>query len=146
MPTYTVFAPAGRLSAAHKQQLARAITEAHNRHTGASTFFAQVMFRELPAGDWYIGGAPIEGEQIFLHGQLRAGRTPEVKHALLAELSEVLGGIPGIARNRVWAYLIDLVPEQLVEYGHFLPQPGGEAAWMAALPAADRDYMQRVGR
>ena len=75
MPTYTVHAPAGRLSARQKEQLAKGITNAHNQFTGAQTFFAQVMFVDVAQDNWFIGGGPIGQSQIFLHGQIRAGRS-----------------------------------------------------------------------
>ena len=83
MPTYTVTAPAGRLTGAQKATLAHEITRTHNKHTGAQTFFAQVMFVDFLQGNWFVGGVPIDQEQIFLHGQVRSGRPPEVKEALL---------------------------------------------------------------
>ena len=33
---------------------------------------------------------------------------------------------------------------QMVEFGHVLPEPGDEPAWMAALPEADRKRMQNI--
>jgi hypothetical protein len=34
----------------------------------------------------------------------------------------------------------------MAEYGHILPEPGGEQAWLDGLPAEDRAYMQSVGK
>jgi hypothetical protein len=33
----------------------------------------------------------------------------------------------------------------MVEFGHVLPEPGGEPAWTAALPQSDREMMQAIG-
>jgi hypothetical protein len=38
--------------------------------------------------------------------------------------------------------MTDLVPRQMVEFGHVLPEAGDEARWAAALPEADRAYME----
>ena len=58
MPTYTISAPAGRLTGTQKSQLAREVTRAHPQQTGAQTFFAQVMFVDVPASNWFVGGSP----------------------------------------------------------------------------------------
>lgn len=145
MPTYVVHAPAGRLSAAQKSDLAREITRIHNHHTGAQTFFAQVMFVDIVPGNWFVGGAPISADQIHLNGQVRSGRSPEVKRALLKDMAIALQTISGFPSQKVWAYLNELPPAHMVEYGHILPEPGTEAAWLASLPAADRAFMESVG-
>ena len=32
----------------------------------------------------------------------------------------------------------------MAEYGHVLPEPGGEAAWLESLPDGDRALMQSI--
>lgn len=146
MPTYTVTAPAGRLTGAQKATLAHEITRTHNKHTGAQTFFAQVMFVDFLQGNWFVGGVPIDQEQIFLHGQVRSGRPPEVKEALLKELAAVVANVSKFPIRKVWGYLAELPPAHMMEYGHILPEPGTEAAWLAALPAEDRRFMESLAR
>jgi len=146
MPTYTVFAPAGRLSGAQKQSVAREVTRVHNEVTGAQTFFAQVIFVDVPAGNWFVGGSPLQGDQVFVHGQVRGERPKAMKAALLAELLKAVGEAGAFASNRVWGYIVDLPPADMAEYGHVLPMPGREAEWLAGLPADDRALMQRLGR
>jgi phenylpyruvate tautomerase PptA (4-oxalocrotonate tautomerase family) len=146
MPTYTVHAPAGLLSAGQRQRLAREITRAHHEATGAQTFFAQVLFVDVADGQWFVGGAPLTGAQIFIHGQIRGGRSPAAKQALLRSLLDVAAACSGIPRNRTWAYIVELAPSQMAEYGHALPEPGTEAQWLAALPAEDRAVMEATGK
>jgi hypothetical protein len=31
---------------------------------------------------------------------------------------------------------------QMAEYGHVLPEPGDEAAWLASLPGEDREFVK----
>jgi hypothetical protein len=40
----------------------------------------------------------------------------------------------------------ELPPRQMIEFGHLLPEAGDEPAWTAALPAADREFMQSIGK
>ncbi len=146
MPTYTISAPAGRLTGTQKSQLAREVTRAHQQQTGAQTFFAQVMFVDVPASNWFVGGSPIDEQQIFIHGQVRSGRSPEVKRALLVQLVDIVAAVSAFPRNKVWGYLVELPPSHMAEYGHVLPEPGSEAEWLAAMPPDDRALMQAIGR
>jgi phenylpyruvate tautomerase PptA (4-oxalocrotonate tautomerase family) len=143
MPTYRVVAATGLLSAEKKNRIAQAITRVHNRVTGAQAFFAQVIFTEIAAGDHFVGGVPLQGDQVFVHGHIRAGRTPELKRQLLLALVAEVASAGAIALNRIWIYIAELPPGQMAEYGHILPEPGEESTWLAALPAADRELMER---
>ena len=145
MPTYTVHAPAGRLSAAQKRRVASEITRIHNQVTGAQSFFAQVMFVDVQAGNWFVGGAPMADEQIFVHGQIRAGRSSDVKKELLTELLEAVSGAASFNRNLTWGYIVELPPSQMAGYGHILPEPGTEVQWLAALPEADKALIETTG-
>jgi phenylpyruvate tautomerase PptA (4-oxalocrotonate tautomerase family) len=146
VPTYTVSSPAGRLSPEVKAKIAKEITRTHNEVTGAQTFFAQVIFHDIPSGDWFVGGQPLQGRQFFIQGQIRGGRTAEMKEKLLLGLRDVLAVSIDVPTSSVWSYVIELPPSQMIEYGHVLPEPGDEAAWLANLPADDRAVIEGVGR
>lgn len=146
MPTYTVTVAQGRLTAAHKLAVAQAITQTHAGVTGAPSYFAQVIFHEVQPGNHFIGGAPLAADQLFVHGQIRAGRTVDEKDRLVRGLLQAVGAAAGAEPHAVWVYILDLVPRQMAEFGHVLPEPGGEAAWTAALPEQDRARMQAIGR
>ena len=146
MPTYTVFAQTGRLSQAQKSGVAAEITRVHNEQTGAQTFFAQVIFQDVPDGNHFVGGAPLAGDHIFVHGQIRAGRDAATKRVLLERMLDAVCAAASAQKINTWVYIVDLPPSQMAEYGHVLPEPGAEAAWLAALPAADRERMQTTGK
>lgn len=146
MPTYVVSAPAGLLTSDQKKTIAREVTRTHNAVTGAQSFFAQVMFVDVDDGNWFVGGAPMADRQVFIQGHIRGGRPAAMKHALVTGLRDALAVAAGLPATRVWSYIVELPPSQMVEYGHVLPEPGGEAAWLAGLPAADRAAMEAVGR
>jgi hypothetical protein len=82
-----------------------------------------------------MGGKPVHQPQVFLHGQIRAGRTPELKEKLLVNMREALIKNSGLNQDQVWIYLIDLVPEQMIEYGEILPPSGKEREWFDNLPS-----------
>jgi phenylpyruvate tautomerase PptA (4-oxalocrotonate tautomerase family) len=144
MPTYIVSAAAGRLSADTRQRIAEDITRIHNQATGAQSFFAQVIFNEVPQGNHFVGGSPLRAEQIFVHGHIRAGRTAERKRELLEGMVDAISKTTSVAKRYIWAYISELPPAQMIEYGHVLPEPGSEENWLSSLPAEDRDYMQSI--
>ena len=145
MPTYNVIVPESRLSAEQKSKIAAAITETHNEVTHAPLYFAQVIFYEIKPGNYFVGGTPLSGDQIFVHGNIRSGRSPADKKTLLTKLVSLVAKAAAMTENHVWVYIAELPPALMAEFGHILPEPGGEAAWTAALPAADRERMQAIG-
>lgn len=145
MPTYTVRTASGRLDAAARATLARAITSAHTTATGAQGFFAQVVFTEVDAASHFVGGAPIDAELVFVHGQIRAGRTADQKRALLDALTHAVTDTLGVPRRAVWVYLLNLPAANMVEYGYVLPEAGGEADWLVSLDPDDRAHLESLG-
>jgi len=135
MPTYTVTYSNVSFDDSRLEKIAQAITRTHNECTGANTYFAQVIFQETPKPKHFMGGKPVHQPQIFLHGQIRAGRTPELKEKLLLSMREALITASGLNKDQIWIYLIDLIPEQMIEYGEILPPSGKEREWFSNLPS-----------
>lgn len=146
MPTYTVTYSNVTFDHSQLEDIAQAITKTHNQCTGANTYFAQVIFQETPIGKHFMGGKPVHQPQIFLHGQIRAGRTPELKEKLLLAMRETLITATGLGKDQTWIYLIDLVPEQMIEYGEILPPSGKESEWFANLPSALQTKLKALER
>ena len=146
MPTYFVAAAAGRLPAAEKHSIASAITRIHGDVTDAPTFFAQVIFDEIPTGNHFMGGAPADSDAVFVYGHVRAGRSSEQKRQLLVRIVDAVSAATRIPKKSIWAYVVDLPPTQMIEYGHILPEPGMEGVWLASLPEEDRVHIERVGK
>lgn len=114
--------------------------------TGAAAFFAQVIFTEIAAGNHFLGGAPLVSDQIFVHGFIRAGRSGSDRERLVTEMVTALADLAGLPKRSVWVYVTEIPAKQMAEYGHILPEPGGEKAWLDGLPGEDRAYMQSVGK
>ena len=146
MPTYHCTSAAGLLDAGKKSAIAKQITRIHNSVTGAASFFAQVIFTEIAKGNHFMGGAPLASDQIFVHGFIRAGRSVPDRERLVTELVTAIAHLSGVPKKCVWVYLTEIPARQMAEYGHILPEPGGEQAWLDGLPAEDRAYMQSVGK
>ena len=144
MPTYTVTHSALELDSEQKNQIANGITEVHNRATGANKYFAQVIFNEKSAGNHFMGGKLVSEPQLFLHGEIRSGRTEEVKKQLILELRDVLLKFSGLDQSNVWVYILDLLPNQMIEYGEVLPESGRENEWYSNLSPALKEKLSRL--
>jgi len=147
MPTYFCTSANGRLTSEQKKKIASEITRIHAEVTGAPSFFAQVIFNEVKAGDWFMGGVALKHEQIFVYGHIRAGRAAVDKTRMIKLMAEAVAAAAQVESTRaVWVYVNELPPRQMIEFGHVLPEPGDEPAWTAALPEEDRAYMQKIGK
>ncbi|VIO68268.1 hypothetical protein CI1B_20380 [Bradyrhizobium ivorense] len=145
MPTYFCTSASGRLAAGQKARIAGEITRIHSEITGAPGFFAQVIFQEVNAGDWFMGGTPLTHEQIFVYGHIRTGRAAVDKTRMIKLMAEAVALAARAESHRgVWVYLNELPPRQMIEFGHVLPEPGDEAPWAAALPPEDQAFMQSI--
>lgn len=133
MPTYTVTYSNINLSQAQIENIAKVITNTHNECTGASTYFAQVIFQETSSGKHFMGGKQVQDSQIFLHGQIRAGRSMELKENLILAMREALIKSSGLGKDQIWIYIVDLIPTQMIEYGEILPLSGKENEWFNSL-------------
>jgi phenylpyruvate tautomerase PptA (4-oxalocrotonate tautomerase family) len=144
MPTYVVTAPAGRLSAPQKERLAGRITDIHCQRTGAPAYLAQVIFSDVTPGNYFLGGKPLKDDNIFVHGQIRAGRGPEIKEPLILDLMRATAEVAQTQESHVQVYIVDVPARQIAEWGQLLPLPGEEAAWDAAIPDAVRRRMRAL--
>ena len=133
MPTYTVKYSNINLSPKQKNSIAKAITNTHSKYTGANTFFAQVIFQKNQKNAHFMGGKLVKTKEIFLNGQIRAGRTSKVKKKLILGLRKILIKNTNLQSDSAWVYLEDLPPDQMIEYGEVLPKSGQEKKWFNSL-------------
>ena len=133
MPTYTVTHSNFKLQTKTKVQIAKGITRVHNIVTGANTYFAQVIFNKTKNNDHYMGGKKVREPQLFLHGQIRSGRSAKIKKKLILDLKNTLIKNSKLNETQIWVYIVDLTPAQMIEYGAILPASGGEAKWFKNL-------------
>ena len=144
MPTYVVKFSNLKLSKSQKDDLAKGITDVHSKVTGANTFFAQVYFEKCESGDHYMGGKINNGSEIFLYGRIRSGRSNETKNELLTKLRDIIKKKLNLSTDNIWVYLIDLPPNQMIEYGQILPNSGEEKEWFKNLPDELRKRLQSM--
>ena len=145
MPTYTVTSANVSLTATQEREIADAITEAHHQNTGAPGFFAQVLFATLPERRHYIGGKLNTTPHIYVHGLIRAGRSAAAKGGLIRQIAAKMQEISGVGTEDVWVYVQDIAPEQMIEFGRVLPEPGAEEQWRTGLSQQKRQQLTAAG-
>tara|TARA_B100001057_G_scaffold439790_1_gene473235 strand:+ start:441 stop:881 length:441 start_codon:yes stop_codon:yes gene_type:complete len=133
MPTYTVTNSNFNLSSKKQKDLAEGITKVHNVVTGANTYFAQVIFNKTKKNNHFMGGKKVKEPSLFLLGQIRAGRSKEVKDKLISDLKDILIKKSKLEETQIWVYIVDLPPSQMIEYGAVLPESGKENEWFENL-------------
>lgn len=133
MPTYTVKFSNIKISNSQKKNLANKITNIHNLTTGANTYFAQVVFHEIKKNNHFMGGKSVKEKELFVNGQIRAGRTEEVKNNLIIGIRDGIMKVLKLPKENIWVYLEDLKPNQMIEYGEVLPKSGEEKIWFDQL-------------
>ena len=144
MPTYTVKYSNFKLTPKQKKFIADGITKTHSKFTGANTFFAQVIFHKNENKSHFIGGKLVRNKEIFLNGQIRAGRTSTIKKNLILGLREVLIKNTKLKSDCLWVYLEDLPPQQMIEYGEILPKSGEEKKWFKSLSNSLKKRLKRI--
>ena len=144
MPTYTVKYSNINLSQKQKNSIANDITNTHSKFTGANTFFAQVIFQKNEKDAHFIGGKLVKTKEIFLNGQIRAGRTSRVKKKLILGLRKTLIKNTKLQSDFVWVYLEDLLPDQMIEYGEVLPKSGQEKKWFNSLSSRLKKRLKKI--
>ena len=144
MPTYTVKYSNFNLSQKQKNLLANDISNTHSKFTGANTFFAQVIFQKNEKKSHFMGGKLVKTKEIFLHGQIRSGRTSKVKKQLILGLKKILIKNTNLRSDSVWVYLEDLLPDQMIEYGEVLPKSGQEKKWFNSLSPSLRERLKKM--
>ena len=144
MPTYICRAPEGLLGPTSKAALAECITSIHDEVTGGGRKFTQVIFRPSHQDDCYIAGKPLAGPHCVIQGHIRAGRSAVERAALIRAMLPKINEILGVPRYAIWIYLSELPARAMAEFGHMLPEPGDDDAWLAALPDEDRKRLEQL--
>src|SRR5262249_57956336 len=122
MPTYTVTCVEGTLDAPKRARIASEITRIHSETTGAPAYFAQVIVTQVAPDCYFVGGIPLKGHQVFVNGQIRAGRSAEVKDALIAQITAAVAEASKLPKRNVWVYITHLLPRPMVEFRPLLPE------------------------
>ena len=144
MPTYFVNSSNIKFKKNIKEKLAKQITKIHNQATGANKYFAQVIFNDTKKGNHFMGGKIVSKSEIFIYGHIRSGRTTKIKNKLIKGLREIIQENTKLKKDNIWVYLLDLEPNQMIEYGEILPKSGGEKKWFKNLPTKLKIRLNKI--
>lgn len=126
MPLYLTNAASGALSADAKKNIADAITHIHCAVTGAPPLFVHAFFAEgvpdLPLGD----------KSVLTVGSIRSGRTNAQKEEIKSGIREAVSRHADLPLEAVAVEIRETPALWAMEGGEIMPQPGEEAAWLAA--------------
>lgn len=137
MPIYHCLVQQDSLSAEQKQQVSREITRIHGEVTGAPAIFVDVIFDEVPRGDWFTAGEP--SSRSIIQAAIRAGRTDDVKARLMSEISRSWNRVTGQREQDLEIAVTDFPARYLMRGGMLLPEDGQERDWLTRLKAVAGD-------
>ncbi len=121
MPVYSLTSHK-RLSDTVKQTLVNLFTEAHCRIMVAPEQFVHVLFSD---------GIPlIEDKELYIHANVRAGRTEAAVEKLRTTFTDQCAQILQIAENKIHINLLEIQAKWVMEGGFVMPDPGEEDEWM----------------
>lgn len=126
MPLYVCNAAKGAISQNAKSKIAEDVTRIHCDVTGAPATFVHVFFFE-DAPQWSLNG-----KSALLFGSIRAGRTDEQKKQIADEIRHSLRTQTEMVDNDIITMIADTPASWVMEGGDLMPEPGEEAAWLAA--------------
>ena len=95
-------------------------------------------------GNYFLAGRPLKQDNIFVCGEIRAGRDALTKERLILEIMASTAEIAETEVSHVQVYLVDVPARQIAEWGQILPNPGEEAAWDARIPDHVRQRMKAL--
>tara|TARA_B100001057_G_C22848971_1_gene950180 strand:+ start:184 stop:624 length:441 start_codon:yes stop_codon:yes gene_type:complete len=144
MPTYLFNSSNIIINKKTKIKLAKKITETHNLTTGANKYFAQVIFNKTKSGDHFMGGKIVSKPEIFIYGHIRSGRTSKIKNRLIKGLRDLVIKNTKLKKDNVWVYILDLKPDQMIEYGEILPKSGDEKRWFKNLSKELKSKLNKI--
>jgi phenylpyruvate tautomerase PptA (4-oxalocrotonate tautomerase family) len=143
MPTYTVFSKPGAFTEAQEEHIAEAITAAHAQATGAPRYYVQVILGVSNGCRRFVGGKPSE-KQLWIRGDIRAGRTDGQLADLMLELMRRVAQAAEIEEEDVWIDLNEIKPTAILKYKTVFPPAGKEDTWFGNLPEALQNKLKAL--
>ena len=132
MPTYQITVKSGLLSESQKDKIAEYITKTHTEITGAPNYFVQIIYHEDNCRRYVAG--KLSDSQIWIHGDIRSGRTPDKRSLLVESFVNGVSIIAQVPKSDIWVFLNNLEFCDMAEYGQLLSEPGKEQEWFNSLP------------
>lgn len=127
MPVYSLTSNKN-LSTSNKEKLVNLVTDTHCSIMVAPEQFVHVLFME---------GIPIfENKQLYIHANVRKGRTEESISNMCSTLIAGCAKILNISEDKIHINLLEISGKWAMEGGHVMPDPGEEDEWMEKVTKA----------
>jgi phenylpyruvate tautomerase PptA (4-oxalocrotonate tautomerase family) len=133
MPIYTCTTSESTLTGPTKATLAAEIARIHSEINHVPSTYVNVVFHELPADNVYTDGKP--ANPVLVSGWIREGHPKAETTRLATEIASCVTRVADIPTERVLVVFESSPASFAVEGGRVLPEPGQEAAWIAASEA-----------
>lgn len=131
MPLWKIYHPAGKFSAADKQEIASRITSIYGL---LPKFYVGVVFQEVAKGDFFVGGEPADDfVRIWVDHIARAFDNEEIKSRFLNACNRLLAPFT-TERGLRWEMHVDETPFSLWSIEGLrppLPDSKAEQRWKA---------------
>jgi phenylpyruvate tautomerase PptA (4-oxalocrotonate tautomerase family) len=124
MPIYQCSSPEGLLDEATRRKVAEEITRIHCDATEVPQSWVNVMFADVPAGRYFVGGKP--AAHSALSAAIRAGHSVAVRQGMLRNLSQMWTRLTGQPEQELILSLWENQPENAMEAGVIFPPVGQE--------------------
>lgn len=92
----------------------------------------------------FLAGQEAHEGHVWIHADIRSGRTSEQKTQLLEEITAQTAALLQLTPEHVWVYINEIPGEHMTEYGKLLPEPGGEEEWFASLPQELQEKLKEL--
>jgi phenylpyruvate tautomerase PptA (4-oxalocrotonate tautomerase family) len=135
MPVYTLTTTESTLTTRTKAQLAGEVARLHSAINHVPSTYVNVVYQELPADSVYTDGEP--AQPVLVNGWVRDGHPIDETTRLATEIAAAVTRITTVPQDRVMVVFQSSPASYAVEAGRPLPEPGQEAAWVAANGSAD---------
>jgi phenylpyruvate tautomerase PptA (4-oxalocrotonate tautomerase family) len=119
MPLYTITTQTGVLGDKDKTALAGQLTETHCKFSGVPENWVHIVFHDYPAGSGFTAGKPAATAALTL--LIRAGRSPEYKRELLAQLWRLLQNATRAPDDQIVIGIQEAPANQAMEMGRIMP-------------------------
>jgi phenylpyruvate tautomerase PptA (4-oxalocrotonate tautomerase family) len=130
VPIYTCTTNQSTLSADTKRALAGEIATTHSEINHVPSTYVNVVFHELPADSVYTDG--VQASPVLVSGWIREGHPKAEVTRLATEIAAATTRVTGVPAERVLVVFETSPASFAIEGGRVLPEPGEEAAWIAA--------------
>jgi phenylpyruvate tautomerase PptA (4-oxalocrotonate tautomerase family) len=140
MPLWTIYHSPDLFADDERRKLANDITDYYADKVGLPRFYVMVVFRSVPAGDFYVGGEPAtRAVRVTIDHIARRAPDSATRRLMAQHISRLLAPAMEQHADAHWEFHIDETSEELWMINGLVPPPprsSAEQMWAAANAAS----------